>query len=125
MFDAKSYPITIAETAHFQRTVKKILTEEELSELIGHVAFNPTGGDLMPDTGGLRKLRWRLSGHGTRSGARIIYFFYDLNMPLYLLAAYSKSEKIDLTKGEKKEMRQLAKALVRASYSRRMNRKGA
>ena len=51
MFDAKSYPITIAETAHFQRTVKKILTEEELSELIGHVAFNPTGGDLMPGTG--------------------------------------------------------------------------
>ena len=126
MDEITHYPITIAETSFFQRSVKKILTEEELHELIGHVAFNPTVGDIIPQAGGIRKLRWAIRGHGKRKGARIIYFYYDLLMPLYLLAAYPKSQKLDLTKEEMKEMRQLGRDLVRANHRRgRLKLRGA
>lgn len=118
MFRNAFYPITIGETSFFQRSAKKILTDEEVSELIGHIAFNPTNGDLIPDTGGLRKLRWRLPGRGTRSGARVIYLFHDLNMPLYLLAVYPKNEKIDLTTDEKRELRHWAKTTIRRHVTR-------
>lgn len=94
------------------------MTDEERSGLIGHIAFHPEGGDIIPDTDGIRKLRWDRPGMGTRSGLRVIYFFYDLNMPVYLLAVYPKSQKIDLTQDEKSNMRHLAKAVARAGYER-------
>jgi mRNA-degrading endonuclease RelE of RelBE toxin-antitoxin system len=49
-----------------------------------------SAGDLIPETGGVRKVRWSTSRSGKRGGARVIYFFYDRNAPIYLLMVYSK-----------------------------------
>lgn len=51
-------PIAVAETQAFARSAAKIWSEEELAALIDHVAHNPEAGDLIPGTGGVRKMRW-------------------------------------------------------------------
>lgn len=57
---------------------------------------------------------------GKRGGLRIIYFFHDLNMPIYLLAVYPKSRKDNISAEEKKIMQQLTRELVRAHVGRRI-----
>jgi hypothetical protein len=54
-------------------------------------------GVLIPDTGGLRKLRWSAKGKGKQGGARVIYYFHNLEVPLYLMAIYAKGVQSDLT----------------------------
>lgn len=51
-------PITVAETQAFVRSAEKIWSEQELAELVDHLAHNPEAGDLIPGTGGVRKMRW-------------------------------------------------------------------
>ena len=86
-------PITVVETPEFLSATRKLLTEEERAVLVDYLAHNPTAGELITGTGGVRKLRWKVPGRGKRGGARIIYYFRDLNMPLYLIAVYKKTEK--------------------------------
>jgi putative transcriptional regulator len=54
------------------------------------LAYNPVGGDLVPGTGGVRKLRWRLEGRGKRGGVRVIYFYHSADIPLFALTAYAE-----------------------------------
>ena len=81
----------------FERAAAKIWSEDERLALIDYVARNPENGDVIPGTGGVRKLRWGRSGIGKRGGARVIYFYYDMDHPLYLLFAYAKSDAADLS----------------------------
>ena len=62
-------PITVAETQAFVRSAGTIWSDEERAALIDYVARNPETGDLIPGTGGVRKLRWGRSGSGKRGGA--------------------------------------------------------
>jgi len=112
MFDANEYWITVVTLKGFERAVDGLLTEHEVSGLIAYLANHPDVGVIMPDTGGIRKLRWGARGRGKSGGARVIYYFRDLNMPLYILTAYSKGEKINLTMAEKAHMRRLVDEIV-------------
>lgn len=114
MFAASNYPITIAEVGSFSRDARGSLGEDELKRLVDYLAYHPEVGDVIPGTGGVRKVRWGYKDRGKRGGLRIIYYFRDLNMPLYLLAMYRKGEKADLTQAEKKMMCFLVDELVRA-----------
>ena len=71
-------------------------------------------GDLIPGTGGVRKLRWGVEGRGKRGGARIIYYFHSDRMPLYLLAVFTKNERADLSPSERATLRSLVDQLVAA-----------
>ncbi|HJQ17921.1 MAG TPA: type II toxin-antitoxin system RelE/ParE family toxin [Allosphingosinicella sp.] len=95
-------PITVAETQGFMRAAARIWSEEELAALVDHLAHNPEDGDIILGTGGVRKLRWGKAGVGKRGGARVIYFYYQMDCPLYLLLAYAKAQATDLTADEKK-----------------------
>ena len=77
--------ITIVETPEFIADASRVMTDENREELIAHLAANPSAGDLIPGTGGVRKLRWKLEGRGKRSGARAIHFFHSAEIPLFLL----------------------------------------
>jgi hypothetical protein len=88
-------------------------------EAICFLAANPDSGDVMPDTGGGRKLRWRAQGRGKRGGVRIIYYFHNESLPLFLLSVFSKNEKANLTKAERNEIKNLMPRLV-AGYRKRM-----
>ncbi len=89
-----------------------LLTDEGREELIGHLAFNPTAGDLVPGAGGIRKIRWRLEGRGKRGGARIIYFFHNAGVPLFLLTAFAKNERVDLSQRDRNSFQKLTKQLI-------------
>lgn len=118
MFVAEAYPISIAELRSFSRDASKIMSEEEKGDMINYLARNPDSGDVIPGTGGIRKIRWPAKSQGKRSGARVIYYFRDLNMPLYLLAVYAKNEKLDLTAGEKKMMADAVSEIVSGHSAR-------
>jgi hypothetical protein len=109
-------PITIAETHAFMRLAVKIWTDEERMALIDHLAHSPEDGDIIPGTGGVRKLRWGKAGRGKRGGVRVIYFYYHPDCPLYLLLVYAKAAATDLTAEEKKAVAGFAatiKAMVK------------
>jgi hypothetical protein len=86
--------------------------------LVDYLAYNPTSGDLIPGTGGVRKLRWGLEGRGKRGGARVVYFHHDAGMPLFALTAYAKNERADLNQQDRNDFRRLTVLLVEA-FNRR------
>jgi hypothetical protein len=110
--------VTVVETPEFIRRTERFMSESQREELIGYLAANPTAGDLIPGTGGIRKLRWRLEGRGKRGGARIIHFFHNEELPLFLLTAFAKNERADLSQAERNDFRRLTKLLVE-TYRRR------
>jgi hypothetical protein len=120
MFKAGSYYISISELPAFIEDAAWIFTRNEYDDLVTFLANHPDAGEIIPGTGGIRKVRWPARGQGKRGGARIIYYFRDLNMPVYLLAAYAKGEKINLTASEKKAMRKTIDLIVAASMARRL-----
>lgn len=105
------YPITIARAMSFDKEILGFLSPDELEELVDFVALHPERGDVIPGTGGVRKLRWGSSRKGKSKGLRIIYFYHDLNMPLFLLAVYSKGERLRLTKREESTLAKMAEDL--------------
>ena len=90
----------------------KLMADEDRQVLIDYLAWNPTAGDLIPGTGGVRKLRWGLQGRGKRGGARIIYYFHSDEMPLFALTAFAKNERADLSQEDRNALRRLTKLLV-------------
>jgi hypothetical protein len=111
-------PITVVELPTFLRVAAGIWDEVERREMVDFVARNPEAGDLISGTGGVRKLRWQRQGSGKRGGARVIYFFHDPGMPLFLLLAYAKAQRGDMAPAEKKQVCGLAVALKQA-YGRK------
>jgi hypothetical protein len=105
-------PVTIVETPQFLAATRKMFDEEERAELVNYLADNPTAGDLIEGTGGVRKLRWAMEGRGKRGGARVIYFFHNVSMPLFLITAYAKNVRADLSQAERNDFRQMTKALI-------------
>ena len=115
---ASTGPITVVETPEFLAATRKLMTEEELGLLVDYLAWNPTAGDRIPGTGGVRKLRWGLEGRGKRGGARVIYFHHDADMPLYLLTAFAKNDRADLTQAERNGFKRLTTLLVEIERNR-------
>ena len=109
--------LTVAETPTFSRQASKLFTVDEKQELIDFLAANPLAGDLIPGTGGVRKLRFRAGGSGKRGGSRVIYYHLDEDSPLYALLAYAKSARMDLTPEERRTVATLAASIKAAARS--------
>ena len=93
------------ETPVFTREVVRLLDDEDYALLQLHLAATPDAGDLVAGTGGLRKLRWAISGTGKRGGVRVIYFHSTKRREIRLLLIYRKGRKDDLTATEKTMLR--------------------
>jgi len=114
----RTVPISVVETPEFIAASRKLLSDEERMLVVDYLAGNPAVGDVIPGTGGVRKVRWGLEGRGKRGGARVIYFYHGVNMPLFLLTAYAKNERADLSQHDRNDFRRLTALLVDA-YKRR------
>jgi hypothetical protein len=97
-------PVSVMELAGYQRRADELLTEAERDAVVDLVAFDPTCGDLIPGTGGLRKVRIGRGGSGKRGGARVITYFYNGDFPAVLMALYAKNEKADLTARDRRDL---------------------
>ncbi|MHB1926444.1 MAG: hypothetical protein ACYCRD_04150 [Leptospirillum sp.] len=82
---------TIVEASLFSPLVSDDLSEEEYEDLKLFFALNPESGDVIPGSGGLRKLRWIRTGTGKRGGVRVIYFLRTSRGEVALLTLYAKS----------------------------------
>jgi mRNA-degrading endonuclease RelE of RelBE toxin-antitoxin system len=111
--------VTVVETSAFSKQASEIWTDEERDAFVYFIAANPEAGAVIRETGGVRKVRWSAQGRGTRGGARVIYFFYNRNAPIYLLMAYSKSVREDLSRKEKKQLRDEVAKLKKALGQRK------
>ena len=98
-------PMIFIETPAFTADMKELLPDHSYAELQRELIARPRAGDLIPGTGGLRKIRWKLPGQGKRGGARVIYYLRASQSQIWLLAIYGKGIKNDLTAAEKKRMR--------------------
>src|SRR5204862_6541923 len=103
---------TVVETLEFLTQARRLLTEQERSELVDFLARNPTAGDLMQGTGGARKLRWGAKGKGKSGGARVITFYGGPRAPAFLLTVFGKGQRANLTKAERNELRTILAHLV-------------
>jgi hypothetical protein len=103
--------VPVCELPEFRRAAERFMSAEEIEALCDFLARNPTAGNVIRGTGGVRKLRWALSGQGKRGGARTIYFFQDDRFPLLLLTAYPKAVKEDLTAAEYNAIARLVAAI--------------
>lgn len=97
----------LIETPIFMRQVEDQLSAEEYRRLQLHLLEHPDGGVIIPGSGGLRKLRWRLPGRGKRGGARVIYYWSLQVARLYLLFLHPKNVRSDLTRAQLRTLRSL------------------
>lgn len=97
----------LIETSLFTKQVQASLSEGEYRLLQLHLVARPDAGDLIPGTGGLRKLRWRLLGRGKRGGSRIIYYWRSAADQIFLLFLYPKNVRSNLSPGELRALRRL------------------
>ncbi|EMG3685312.1 type II toxin-antitoxin system RelE/ParE family toxin [Serratia sp. IR-2025] len=95
------------ETPIFTEDVLTLLSDEEYREFQLYLAENPTAGDVIKETGGLRKVRWASGGKGKRGGVRVIYYYKLSESQIRLLVIYKKGIKDDLSADERRALRAL------------------
>lgn len=93
------------ETKAFSRRIDELLTADEYGLLQFHLSGRPDAGRVIPTSGGLRKLRWRVEGGGKRGGVRVIYYHLSATGQLFMLYAFGKSDREDLSRDELKALR--------------------
>ena len=104
--------LVFKETSFFSRQVGELLADEELNALQWYLLANPDSGDVIPGSGGLRKLRWAGSGRGKRGGLRVIYYWHVPHSVILLLLAYPKNEQENLTSAQIKAL----KSIIETEY---------
>lgn len=111
----------LIEAPAFTRYVSAYLDDDAYRRLQDELSNNPELGDVMPGTGGFRKLRWpdKRRGKGRRGGLRIIYYFFATDQQIWLMTLYDKNECSDLTAKEKKALQEAIDAELKSRQKKR------
>ena len=104
--------LTIAELPNFIQQAEKLLGYQERQDVISYLAEHPKSGDLIEESGGVRKLRWERGSQGKSGGVRVVYYFHNSTMPLYLLTLYAKNTRSNLSNSQRHEQFELTSQLV-------------
>jgi hypothetical protein len=95
----------VVETPAYLKAATLLFSDAERAKVVTTVAADPECGDVMQGTGGFRKFRVGRDGMGKRGGARVIYIFRDDSFPVFLITAYAKNAKENLSKAERNELK--------------------
>lgn len=98
-------------TRPYERAIRKLLSEDARREMEAAIVAAPDAAPVIGGTGGIRKLRWAGSGRGKRGGIRAIYFWLGARGAIYMLAAYAKADRDDLTATDKRTLARLVAAI--------------
>jgi hypothetical protein len=117
----------VIEAPAFTRHVHEYLNDDRYRALQAALAANPNLGDVMQGAGGFRKMRWAdpRRGKGRRGGLRIIYFYFESDQQIWLMALYGKDQASDLTAREKKALKAAMDLELKARAEKRAARRGA
>jgi hypothetical protein len=108
---------SVVETPGYLKAAEAIFSQEERDQIVAMVAANPECGEVIQGTGGYRKVRVARSGMGKRGGARVIYILRNEAFPVFLIMAYAKNEKENLTMRERNQLAKRADEIF-AKYRR-------
>ncbi len=98
---------TVVETPVFQKQWPLYWSEDERGEFAAHIAEFPDAGDVVPQSGGIRKVRWKRADKGKSGGVRVIYFTRNAEEEIVLLLIYSKARTDNITGAKLKEIRRV------------------
>ncbi len=97
----------IVETSIFTRLINDLIDDDSYRMLQLELLTNPEEGSVIPGSGGLRKIRWKLEGHGKRAGIRVIYYWAVSRGKIVMLYVFPKNVRDDLSKEQLKILRQM------------------
>lgn len=106
--------VAFVRLATFDRTARGILTDEDERHVEQEIADKPDAAPMIAGTGGVRKIRARLRERGKRGGARVLYLYVPRSETVYLLLAYSKNTRENITSAEKRTIRAIVTRLKEA-----------
>lgn len=98
------------ELTTFSKYREDYFTDDQFAELQRALDADPAAGDVVPGTGGVRKLRWGRSGMGKRGGLRVLYYVQDQAGRIWLLTVYSKSARENISSSTLNTLREIVDA---------------
>ena len=99
--------MVIIENHIFTRRIKELMSDDEYRELQEALVNRPGMGDIIQQSGGLRKVRWKQEGRGKSGGVRVIYYWMTKNEQIYMLYVYPKTKQEDLTSEQVKVLKSI------------------
>jgi len=116
---------TVIESIIFNKIAKELMSEEEKEGIIDFISINPKAGAIMRGTGGARKLRWKIkeNNKGKSGGVRIIYYYHNTDIPIFLLTLYPKNVKDNLSEKQKKSLKKYIDEEIKYQYEILKNNK--
>lgn len=106
-------PHALVATPTFEAQAKRAgIGDDEIREICDRIAADPQAGDVIPGTGGARKLRHRSAQGGKSGGYRTIHYWGGDDVPVFLLGVYAKGQKADLTQAQRDRLRRVLATLA-------------
>ncbi len=104
---------TVIELPEFISQAKKIMTNQSKDDFIEYIAHNPLAGDVIQGTGGARKVRWASIEHkGKSGGSRVIYYYHNTHVPIFLFTVFRKSEQENITQSDRNQLKKVIQQLI-------------
>jgi len=109
---------TVVETPSYLVDAERLFSLDERKAIVDRLASDPTCGVVIPGGGGIRKVRFGFGARGKSGGARIVYLFSGANLPVFILAAFAKNEKANLSATERTALGKMVAVMIE-DYRRR------
>ena len=108
---------TVVETPSYLADAERLFSLEERMAIVDRLAAEPTCGVVIPGSGGIRKVRFGFGARGKSGGARIIYLFSGESLPVFVLAAFAKNAKANISPAERNALAKIVTNMIE-SYRR-------
>jgi hypothetical protein len=103
---------TVVETPSYLADAERLFSPDEQKTIVDRLAADPVCGVVVPGGGGIRKVRFGFGGRGKSGGARVIYLFGGEDLPVFVLAAFAKNKKADLSLSERNALGRMVKDMI-------------